>query len=46
MTKKQDFIYFIAASKYCFDSLTTSVASNIQPFKLKAYLNKKFIIKI
>jgi hypothetical protein len=31
------FIYFKAASKYCLDSLTTSVAINIQPFKLKAY---------
>jgi hypothetical protein len=36
-------IYFIAASKYCLDSLTTSVAINIQPFKLKAYLKKQKI---
>ena len=35
------FIYFKAASKYCLDSLTTSVAINIQPFKVKAYSEQK-----
>lgn len=32
---------FSAVSKYCFASFTTSVAINIQPFKLNAYREAK-----
>lgn len=40
---KSKSIYLMAASKYCLDSLTTSVAISIQPFKLNACTKERMI---